>query len=73
MTMLLRIIGGVWLALGAWVLWRNIEALSGVTAAVQPVGSSLVTNSVVSTLLVFVGPGLAALLLAGALSGKRAS
>ena len=71
MVTLLKLIGGIWFGLGLWILWRIIAALSRFREAVQPVGSPLVSGQVFSTLLVFVVPGLLALLVGVWLSSRR--
>ncbi len=71
MVTLLKIIGAIWFGLGLWILWRNIAALSRFREAVQPVGSPLITQQVLSTVLVFVVPGLLALALGVWLSSRR--
>ena len=73
MPTLLKVIGGIWIVLGMWVLWRNISALSGVTEAIQPVGSGLVWAQVLSAVAVFLLPGLGAWLLGGLFSRRRVS
>ncbi len=71
MVTLLKIIGAIWFGLGLWILWRNIAALSRFQEAVQPVGSPLITQQVLSTVLVFVVPGLLALALGVWFSSRR--
>ncbi len=71
MAALLKIIGAIWFGLGLWILWRNIAALSRFREAVQPTGSPLVSGQVFSTLLVFIVPGLLALLLGVWFSSRR--
>jgi len=71
MVTLLKLIGGIWFGLGLWILWRNIAALSRFREAVQPVGSPLVSGQVLSTVLVFVVPGLLALALGVWFSSRR--
>ncbi len=66
-----KLIGAIWCGLGLWILWRNIAALSRFGEAVQPVGSPLVSGQVFSTLLVFVVPGLLALLVGVWFSSRR--
>lgn len=73
MTTLLKVIAGIWLAIGAWTLWRSIGALGRVNEAIQPVGSRLVGEHVLSAVLVFIVPGFVALALAGSLSARRLS
>lgn len=73
MPTLLKVIGGIWFVMGMWILWRTVAALSRVNEAIQPTGSPLVSEQVQSTVLVFVLPGLAALVLGGLISGRRVS
>lgn len=78
MPTLLKVIGGIWFVMGIWILWRtvaplSVAALSRVNEAVRPVGSPLVSEQVLSTALVFLLPGLAALVLGGWFSGRRVS
>ena len=73
MATLLKIIGGIWFGLGLWILWRNIQTLSRLNEAVRPVGSPLISQQVLSTVLVFVLPGLLALALGGWFSSRRPS
>ncbi len=73
MATLLKIIGGIWFGPGLWILWRNIAALSGVREAIRPVGSPLISGQVLSTVLLFVLPGLLALALGGWFSSRRPS
>ncbi len=73
MATLLKIIGGIWFGLGLWILWRNIQTLSRLNEAVRPVGSPLISQQVLSAVLVFVLPGLLALALGGWFSLRRPS
>ncbi len=71
MATLVKLVGAIWCGLGLWILWRNIAVLSRFRQAVQPAGSPLVSGQVFSTLLVFVVPGLLALLLGVWFSSRR--
>lgn len=73
MATLLKLWGLIWLGAGLWILWRTVGSLSGLVEAVQPVGSRVVSQQVVSTALIFVVPGLLAVGLGVALSPRRGS
>lgn len=73
MVTLLKLIGAAWLALGLWILWRTIAALSRAREAIQPTGSPLVSGQVLSVVAVFILPGLLALVLGAWLSSRQLS
>ena len=73
MLTVLKVIGWVWLGVGALVLWHTIAALSRVREVIQPTGSEVVTQQVLSTVLIFVLPAAVVLALGWFLSARHTS
>ncbi len=73
MLTLLKLIGWLWMGVGAVVLYQDIAALSRVREAIQPGGSAAVTGQVVSAVLIFVLPAALVLALGWFISGRQHS